>query len=177
MMRALWVLSMMMALTAGSALAGPETVDSKKMGSGGAKAALIVPGESIGELKLGMAEKEAIQQLGKADDRTSIGDWSALTWVANQKVYQATFAYFDSGGKLAQIGVQSPAFKTAGGLAVDSSREAFEKAFPAARAFPYNAGKALAGSISTPKTPASRSSSTRASPSRCSYTAPGPPSI
>ena len=99
---------------------------------------LIIPGQRIGHLTIGMDAAQATDLLKTPDESDAAMGKSVMTWYANHKKggYQTSvYCTRNMGGKdestsrIKKILVTSPFFKTAEGISVGSKQEAMREAF------------------------------------------------
>ena len=123
--------------TAAAAMPAPATPDS---------AYLIVPGESIGRIRLGMPASELHALMGKADSGDAAMGKSLQFWISKdgrqprQYVAAYTVNKFDEAGSppmVQQVQVTSPQFRTGSGLGPGNTLAEIRKEFRQVEPFAY----------------------------------------
>lgn len=98
---------------------------------------LIVPGKRAGKTEVGETLKETTARLGKPDAGDAAMQHYVSVWYSNKKAKTgnsvAVFSVRDAGNdpeaRVAQIRVNSPQFRTSGGIGVGSSLEQIKAQF------------------------------------------------
>lgn len=103
------------------------------------KNGIIVPGESVGDVKLGseFSTFEAnFPRHAEADEDTANGGCSERIyhWVDVDRDATGVYAYLRE-GKIYQLSVHTPRFSLANGIKVESSEEQVEKSYPRGRGY------------------------------------------
>lgn len=99
---------------------------------------LIVPGQSIGQARIGDADSILIARLGKPDSSDAAMGKAWLFWISKNEAHDRTGIFTtrrmgteDETARISQVFVSSPFFLTAEGMRTGTGLEAIRKAYPA----------------------------------------------